>query len=179
MLLRTVGAVIVISSLSSVGVARQPDAFDRCALTKDPAARLACFDGAVAARRAANSPRTSATTTKHAPVSNTTAKAPAPTANRDIGLSGEQLRQERRERGEPEPPTAPAPAAIVARVVRVIPRGPFVSAFELDNGEIWEQSEAKSFSAEPREEVTIRPGVLGSFFLKNADGAVVRVHRVK
>ncbi|MGH8259930.1 MAG: hypothetical protein ACREUG_09585 [Steroidobacteraceae bacterium] len=63
-------------------------------------------------------------------------------------------------------------------MVRVIPRGPYISAFELDNGQIWVQAEAKDFWARPREKVTIRPGVLGSFFLK-ADGAEVRVQRVK
>ena len=36
-----------------------------------------------------------------------------------------------------------------------------------------------NFPAKPQEEVTIRPGVLGAFFLKGADGSVVRAHRVK
>lgn len=72
-----------------------------------------------------------------------------------------------------------AGAPIVARIVRVIPREPYIAAFELDNGQIWEQSETMNFSARPRDEVTIRRGWLGSFFLKNADGISVRVHRVK
>jgi hypothetical protein len=54
-----------------------------------------------------------------------------------------------------------------------------ISAFELSNGQIWEQSEAMRFSAEPQQTVTIRPGLLGAFFLKNAAGASVRVHRLK
>lgn len=61
----------------------------------------------------------------------------------------------------------------MAEVVRVIPREPLISAFQLDNGQTWEQSEAMRFSAEPGEKVTIRHGVLGAFFLKGSDGAVV------
>lgn len=65
-------------------------------------------------------------------------------------------------------------------LVKVIPRQPLISAFELDNGQIWEQSEAKRIIAASNQKVTISHGVLGAFFLKTADGTlVVRVHRLK
>jgi hypothetical protein len=102
--------------------------------------------------------------------------APSRPAVDDVGLDARQLRRERRERGEAEPPPAPP---IVARVVRVIPREPLISAFELDNGQIWEQSESMKLAVKPQDEVTIRHGVLGAFFLKSADGSVVRAHRIK
>jgi hypothetical protein len=94
----------------------------------------------------------------------------------DVGLDARQLHRQREERGEGEPP---APGPIVAKVVKVIPRRPLISAFELDNGQVWEQTEAMDFPAAPQQEVTIRTGVLGAFFLKSATGAVVRVHRVR
>lgn len=153
--LKAAGAAIAIALVSSAGNAQPPDAFDACASTKDPAARLACFDRQVAARHAAQD---------RAP--------PAPThvVNSDVGPSARDVAHN----------AQPAPsAAIVATIVKVIPRQPLISAVELDNGQIWEQSEAKPLSARPREKVTIRPGVLGSYFLKSADGRVLRVHRLK
>ncbi len=146
----------------------------RVRLTSAPAAASPSGTG-VATPMAADAPmpqsRPAAPAVSAAPV-------PAPTSapNRDVGLDALQLRRERREQGEPEPPP---PAPIVARIVRVIPREPLICAFELDNGQIWEQSESMQFSARPDEKITIRHGMFGSFFLKGDDGAVVRVHRVK
>lgn len=67
----------------------------------------------------------------------------------------------------------------MATVVTVIPRSPLISAFDLSNGQVWEQTESMRFSAQPQQTVTIRPGLLGAFFLKNAAGVSVRVHRLK
>jgi hypothetical protein len=178
-IIRMLGAALLIVSLSTGAIARQPDAFDACAREQDPAQRLACFDRETAARHATEQAPAPATPTREAPAPKpaaASASAPASSASSDIGLDARQLRKARRERGEPEPPP---PAPIVARVVRVIPREPLISAFELDNGQIWEQSEATRFSAMPRDEVTIRHGMLGSFFLKGAHGTSVRVHRLK
>ncbi len=178
MIIRTLSAALVIVLLSTGAIARQPDAFDACAREQDPAQRLACFDRETAARHT-NQSAAPAAPTQAAPASKPTAAptaAPTRSSSSDIGLDARQLRKARRERGESEPPP---PAPIVARVVRVIPREPLISAFELDNGQIWEQAEAMRFSAMPRDEVTIRHGMLGSFFLKGADGTSVRVHRLK
>jgi hypothetical protein len=96
--------------------------------------------------------------------------------NSDLGLDARQARRERAQRGAPEPA---APVAIVATVVRVIERGPLISAFELSNGQIWEQSESMKFAADPQQQITIRAGLLGAFFMKNTAGVSVRVHRLK
>jgi hypothetical protein len=178
-IIRTLSAAFLVVSLSTGAIAAQPDAFDACAREQDPAQRLACFDRETAARHATERAPAPAASTKEAPApkrSAASASAPSRSADSDIGLDARQLRKERRERGEPDPPP---PAPIVARVVRVIAREPLISAFELDNGQIWEESEATRFSAMPRDEVTIRHGMLGSFFLKGADGTSVRVHRLK
>jgi hypothetical protein len=204
--MRTMSVAVVIAMiLWTRGVARQPDAFDACAQDKDPMTRLACFDREVAARNAAD--RTAAPTASPTPphaaiappaetpsvpaqapaiaaaaaaapvLAPTTAATPAVSAStRDIGLDALELRRQRAERGEPEPPPA---APIEALIVKVIPRQPMISAFVLDNGQIWEQSEAMKMAAKPDQKVVIRHGVLGAFFLKTPDGVVVRVHRVK
>lgn len=148
MAIRVICAMLMAVWLPASVVARQPDAFDACAREQDPTLRLACFDRATAARHA----RDQATPPSRRPA-----------------------REARPERAAPSPPR---PTSIAAKIVKVIPRTPFISAFVLDNGQIWEQSEATRFSAEPQEQVTIRHGAFGSFFLDSADGSV-RVHRVK
>jgi hypothetical protein len=167
--MRGLCAAIATALLSTAAMAQQPDVYHACAAEKDPTARLACFDRVDSARHPAPS----------APAAAPTVSAP-PAASRpadpDVGLDARQARRERAQRGTPEPAQ---PAAIVATVVRVIERGPLISAFELSNGQIWEQAESLKFSAEPRQTVTIRPGLLGAFFLKNAAGASVRVHRLQ
>src|ERR1700733_11563595 len=157
--MRVVCAAMTTALLSTAAMAQQSDVYHACAGEKDPTARLACFDRVDSARHP-------------------TASAPAASrpADPDVGLDARQARRERAQRGTPEPAQ---PAAIVATVVRVIERGPLISAFELSNGQIWEQSESMKFSAEPRQTVTIHPGLLGAFFLKNTAGVSVRVHRLQ
>jgi hypothetical protein len=182
--IRTGCVAIVIAMLSTAAVARQPDGFDRCAQEKDVLVRLACFDREVAARNATDQAAASVAGSTREPAAATAsaaakATAPPPAASAspsDIGLDARERRKQRESRGEPDP--APA-APIEALIVKVITRQPLVSAFELDNGQIWEQSEAMNVTAVPNQKVTIRHGVLGAFFLKTADGAVVRVRRVK
>jgi hypothetical protein len=161
--MRVLCAAMTITMLSTAAMAQQSDAYHACAAEKDSAARLACFDRVDSARHPTSS-----------------APSGAPVASRpadpDIGLDARQARLERAQRGAPEPPP---PTAIVATVVRLIERGPLRSAFELSNGQIWEQSESMKFYAEPRQTVTIRPGLLGAFFLKNTAGISVRVHRLQ
>jgi hypothetical protein len=190
--MRTIFAVLTIASLSSAANAQQWDAFDACATNKDPTARLACFDQAVSARQAGRVAPTATTgaaaglppaaIAPRAPAAPITAvpdarPAPAPAGDSDIGLSAEQARKQRAERGEAASP--PPPTAFTATIAKVIPRSPLISVFELTNGQVWEQTEAAKFSAEPQQTVSIRRGAFGSFFLKNAAGSSVRVRRLK
>jgi hypothetical protein len=159
--------------LSTAAMAQHPDVYHACAAEKDPTARLACFDRVDSARYPTASAPSAAPAVSAVPAA---ARAASSQANPDIGLDARQARRERAQRGAPA--QAP-PAAIVATVVRVIERGPLISAFELSNGQIWEQSESMKFSAEARQTVMIRPGLLGAFFLKNTAGVSVRVHRLQ
>jgi hypothetical protein len=174
--IRAIYAAMTIALLSTGAMAQQSDPYHACAAEKDSTARLACFDRVDSARHPASSAPSAAAAVSIMPAAAPAASRPA--ADPDIGLDARQARRERAQRGEPEP--APAQSAlIVATVVTVIPRTPLISAFELSNGQIWEQAESMRFSAEPQQTVTIRPGLLGAFFLKNAAGVSVRVHRLK
>jgi hypothetical protein len=194
---RAVCAALAIASLSGSAIAQQSDAFDDCERVQDVTARVACFDRAVAARHAthpapaaaapAAAPSAAAAATGVAAGAAVTAPraaaqvaAPAPVhpADSNMGLNSRQIREQQAERGAPPPPP-PAKEVEVATIVKVIQRGPLLMAFELSNGQIWEQAESMRFAAEPQQSVTIRSGMMGSFFLKNAAGVSVRVHRLK
>ncbi len=167
---------MTIALLSTAAMAQQSDVYHACAAEKDSTARLACFDRVDSARYPTASAPSVAPAVSAGQAAAPAASSTSSPADPDVGLDARQARRERAQRGTPEPVQ---PAAIVATVVRVIERGPLISAFELSNGQIWEQSESMKFSAEPRQTVTIRPGLLGAFFLKNTAGVSVRVHRLQ
>ena len=173
---RIICTVVVITSLSTAAVAQQSDAFDACASVQDSTARVACFDRAVAARHAVQGTASKSPAPVTAAPAAAAAAAAAKATDSTVGLDARQVHKLQEARGEPKPPP---PAPITARLVRIIPRQPLISAFELDNGQIWEQAESMKLAAEPQELITIRPGLLGAFFLKTAAGTVVRVHRLR
>lgn len=173
MAIKAIYAAMTIASLSTAAMAQQSDAYHACAAEQDATARLACFDRVDSARHPTASAPSAAPAVSPLPAAARVASSPV---DPDIGLDARQARRERAQRGEPE---KAQPAVIVATIVTVIPRSPFISAFELSNGQIWEQAESMRFFAEPQQTVTIRPGLLGAFFLKNAAGVSVRVHRLK
>jgi hypothetical protein len=155
-----------------------PDAFDICARQEDPTARLACFDRQIAARHAAK-PAVVASPTRAAAAVAVAAPKPVPAAAADsaVGLDARQLRKLHPESAAS---AKAAPLSIEGKVVAVIPRRPLISAFELDNGQVWEQSETvDGLWIKPQETVTIHEGTMGGFLLKSADGHQVRVKRVR
>jgi hypothetical protein len=162
MRLVTVCIVIAVGPGTAAIAQRAPDAFDICARQQDPTARLACFDQQIAARRAT------------VPASAPAAK-PVPAATEStVGLDAQQLHKL-----HPDSVKA-APMVIEGKVAAVLPRRPLISAFELDNGQVWEQTESvNGLWIKPNETVTIHEGTMGGFLLKSADGHVVRVKRVK
>lgn len=193
MRLVTLGFVFALSlALPAMAQPAQPapDAFDICAREQDPAARLACFDRQIAARRAPNpagaagpssaaGSTSAASPTSIAPPAAVAAPkaAAAPATDSDVGLDARQVRQLHPERAASG---KAVPVSIEGKVVRVIARRPLISAFELDNGQVWEQAETvDGLWVKPQETITIRQGVMGGFLLKSADGHVVRVHRLK
>jgi hypothetical protein len=186
---RTVSAALLLIGFAASGLAatlagpQAPDAFDTCAEEKDAAVRLACFERAVTARQAASTPAP-AVTAAPASVPRTTPPAapvvpkaaPARAADSEIGLEHKQLRKLHPERAEP-----PQNAVLFeAQVVKVLSRRPLISAFELDNGQVWEQIETMDgLWVKPKETITIRQGLMGGFLFKSADGHSVRVRRTQ
>jgi hypothetical protein len=98
-------------------------------------------------------------------------------ADENIGLEGTQLHKKLKEQGvEPNPePVKP----IVSTIARLLPRPDNEYAFELDNGQTWEQAESKTLNVSPNDTVTIQPGVLGAFFMTTQRHQRVRVHRIR
>lgn len=149
-----------------------PDAFDLCAREPDSAARLSCFDRATAARHAP----IAADHAVSPPSASVAGPASKPPPEAEVGLDAQQRRKLHPERAEP----AKQAAAIQATVLQVTERGPRIAAFELDNGQVWQQTEAVAgLWVKPQETVSITSGALGSFWLRSADGHVARVRRVR
>jgi hypothetical protein len=68
---------------------------------------------------------------------------------------------------------------IIAKVVRMVPRPHAELAFVLDNGQTWEQIETlDSLNIRLQDTVTIKPGILGAFFLSTPRSQTIRVHRI-
>ena len=160
-----------------------------CSQLTDPTARLACFDQEAKRRRAvahqvsgtavapsAPSENTAANTTPVRPAAPSHPAANIPVPDDTVGLDGKQLRVKRREEGIQAPVTPP----IVAKLSQLTPRSDHQYFFELDNGQVWESTDAaQTLYLAPHEAVSIRPGVLGAFFLKTQEGNSIRVHRLR
>jgi hypothetical protein len=161
------------------------DPLDACYQLQDTTMRVACYDQEVQRRHAAAAQQRHpvvAVAPAAAPVSAapaaTTQTAPASQAAIDdtIGLDGKQLDIKRKQEGIQ--PVAIKP--IVAALARLQPRPGHQYDFELDNGQVWESTDTEpDLFLDPHETVTIRPGILGAFFLKTQEGNSIRVHRLR
>jgi hypothetical protein len=190
-MLRTIAIILTLGALPAIAAAQSspPDPLDACAKLTDATARLACFDHEMQRRHATTPPTPAATSTPAAtgrPAATTTPTVtPTPAtaaanqqhADENIGLEGTQLHKKLKEQGvEPNPePVKP----IVSTIARLLPRPDNEYAFELDNGQTWEQAESKTLNVNPHDTVTIQPGVLGAFFMTTQRHQRVRVHRIR
>jgi hypothetical protein len=147
------------------------DPLDACYRLSDSTARVACYDQEVQRRHAAAAQGSY-------PVAAAPKTTPAPEAARDdtIGLDGKQLDIKRKQQGIQ--PVAIKP--IVASLSRLEPLPGHQYHFELANGQVWESTDTEpDLFLNPHETVTIRPGILGAFFLKTQEGNSIRVHRLR
>jgi hypothetical protein len=123
----------------------------------DATAKVECFDHEMQRRHGA-----AATTQKR--------------AQDNVGLEGPKLHKKLKAEGIAVEPVKP----IVATITRLLPRPDNEYAFELDNGQTWEQAESKTdLYVKPHDSVTIKPGVLGSFYMTTSRSQRVRVHRIR
>ncbi len=150
---------LAIAAVVIVGAAPQgrADAIDLCAAEKADSARLACFDREVAARHAAATPAHKGVQANVGPEDAQPHKVP---------------QESRTPLERPEP--------LVARVTAIRRASATESAFELDNGQVWVQVDsAAGLDIRPQDSITIKPGVLGSFFLTTGHKQTIRVRRIR
>jgi hypothetical protein len=189
---RALGVVLLLGYFGASAAEQcAPDTLETCVKQTDASARLACFDKEMQRRHvtakapAAPEPATAAPVASTARATATTAVAsvaapPAAAApkppDENYGLQGQLLQKKLKEQPAKPPPLQP----LAATVKRVLPRPDNEYAFELDNGQVWEQAESKSnMNIKPQDAVTIVPGALGSFFLTDGKHLRLRVHRIK
>jgi hypothetical protein len=165
-----------------------PTGLQSCVQIPDSAARLACFDremaqltaSAAASAASANSPSAQA------------ASAPSPSAGpasadthvvtltpeQKIGLSVQQV--DAIESGQPYQPHKSTDLQVHAHVASVSQRAGGYGVYQLDNGQIWVQTETRSdFHVQPGVDVTVSTGALGSFWISTDAHHATRVKRVR
>jgi hypothetical protein len=180
---KTISLVIALGLFSILAHAQgAQDPLEACYQLPDGAPRLACFDKEMQRRHASGTTAAAASPAPIAapatPAVPATAAAAASTrssADDTVGLQGGALRKKLKAEGV----TPEAVQPIVAKVVRVVPRAHSELAFVLDNGQTWEEAELVSnLDVKLQDTVTIKPGILGAFFLNTPRSQRVRVHRV-
>jgi hypothetical protein len=166
---KTIGLVIGLGLFSTLALAQsKQDPLEACYQQPDGAPRLACFNREMQRRQAA-------TAAGAAPASAGAAATSGATAADTVGLQGSALRKKLKEEGVNPEQVQP----IVAKVVRMVPRPHAELAFVLDNGQTWEQVETlDSLNIKLHDTVTIKPGILGAFFLSTPRSQTIRVHRI-
>jgi hypothetical protein len=172
---KTIGLVIGLGLFSTVALAQsKQDPLEACYQQPDGAPRLACFNREMQRRQAAPASGATATTPAPAPAPPAAATAKKP-ADDTVGLQGNELRKKLKDEGVKPEPVKP----IVAKVVRMVPRPHSVQAFVLDNGQTWEQVETMdNLNVKLQDTVTIKPGILGAFFLSTPRNQTIRVQRI-
>jgi hypothetical protein len=168
------------------------DPLEACYQLADSAAQLTCFRQEMQRRHALTAQQatttapapapaaapSSAATQTFTPTPRSAAIAPAarPQGDDTVGLDGRQLSIKRKQEGIEAPTIKP----IVAGLTELKQRPGHQYYFELDNGQVWESTDAQSdLFLGPHESVTIRPGFLGAFFLRTQEGNSIRVHRLR
>ncbi|MEJ0007437.1 MAG: hypothetical protein WDM77_14000 [Steroidobacteraceae bacterium] len=167
-MVRTLCLLLALGYLSTGAAAQSAaDPMELCYQEPDGAPRLACFNHEMQRRHAAGAPAVAVTSP------NTVAVAKARAAD-TVGFQGADLRKKLKAEGvEPEPEKP-----IVAAVVRLLPQAAGRYAFELDNGQTWAQADdMANLNVRPHDTVTIKAGMLGSFYMTTSRSQRIRVHR--
>lgn len=126
-----------------------------CAGEPDPAARLACYDRAF-------------------PPPVEVIEAAKERARADFGLDGERraLRNPGDAGGQADP------ERIEARLAKVTHIGGGLRSFELDNGQVWTQTDARSGGqVQAGDAVQVRKAILSGYVLVMPNGVTLRVRR--
>jgi hypothetical protein len=146
-----------------------------CALKETQDAKLACYESLTPPAPAA-APAPPPVRAAEQPSATPRAKDIA-APDSEFGLQGELLR---RKRG-PETASVPVePEKLIARVTEVTRRAGGTYGFELDNGQVWVETEHRQGPTVARgQTITISSGSLGAYFLSNESGVRSAVKRVR
>jgi len=150
-----------------------------CADETDVVNRLSCYDREVARFR--KSPPAPAMRSESTPNPTPATGAPiappatSPVAAADFGMNGELRRKEGNATPQPEKPDS-----LTARVASISNRPTGEAIYSLESGQIWIEADTKPHvPLHTGEEVTIKRGVLGAFYLSSAEVRGLRVKRVR
>jgi len=180
------GKILSFAGISSLAVSAAfaqslPPSVAACTSEKDSLARLVCFDREVAkypqaAARVAPTPAAPPVVSPPAASVATTQQPAASQPADEFGVTGSFARKRQADKEANDTAIKELKAGVSS--IRKKPYGELVLA--LDNGQTWEQIEAKSsFIIKEGEGVTIRPAKFGSFMLTTDAGASTRVRRTK
>ncbi len=158
-----------------------------CADAKDDAAKLKCYEAlaarvrgsnAVKAHEAGDTAATGSSAGAHTPAAAASPGSSKWPTDANFGLQGDALRKAQ-EHASPHKNADHKAPTLVARVTRVSRRPGFPLAVTLDNGQVWEElQQGSDVLISPNDPVTIKAGVMDSFFLTDVTKRTIRVRRV-
>jgi hypothetical protein len=172
---------LLLLTLSTASAQGLPQSIILCAVERQDAARLACFDREVerhvhASEPVASAPLPSAQPATPTPPVAVTQPQNSNSAVDDFGVAGDLARK----RKEADQQAVAPLKELHAKVVKVTTKVHGELVIELDNGQIWEQPEKKNgLLIKSGEQVRIKPGAMSSFFLTADSGATTRIRRVR
>jgi hypothetical protein len=183
--LTVVAMVLACSTASPAQTPLQalPTGLQSCVQIPDSAARLACFDREMAQISASGA---SSAASAKSPSAKSPVAAPAGadthvvslTPQQKLGLSDQQV--EAIESGQPYQPHKSTDLQVHAHIASVSQRSGGYGVYELDNGQVWVQTETRSdFHVQPGVDVTVSTGALGSFWISTDAHHATRVKRVR
>ena len=146
-----------------------PPAVVACMNEHDPTQRLACYDREVPRAVAATRPPGSTPASAAAPAAQSTAA--------EVDAFGMTTQIQRQQTGASAPPRLDKLTARIT-AVSLKPRGEFIVT--LDNGQVWEEAETTShLPLRAGDDITIKRGMLGAFYMSSQQVLGLRVKRVR
>jgi len=168
-LLMLVSAALGIQQAAAQGV---PAAVAACMGEHDSAQRLACYDREVGRAVTSRAPAAA-----DAPVAARAAPPAEPelSPEKAFGMTP-QLQQKESGGGQ----KSPALDKLTAHVTAVAHKSRGELIVTLDNGQVWEEAESSShLDPRPGDEITLRKGMLGAFYMSSQQVRGLRMKRVR
>jgi hypothetical protein len=166
---------LVCALASAISSAQSLEKLSACTSVSDERARLKCYDDEMV-RLGLKQPASTARAPATASASTAPAAAKKPAVSEDFGLEGQALRKKKTAEAAPDG----APATLSARVKAVSERALGELRIELDNGQVWiETDKHMGAPLAAGESITVKPGRMGSYFLTRQSGPAVRVRRLQ